>query len=374
MARYKAENVDRAARPANAAADLGTAVHAALEWYVKAVYIDKTKPASLQALLMLYRMQFMVIFDTVDPEAHDWYAEGADMLKVWFARTDFSNRRVISCEIKTNFEIPTSAGKIPFNYIWDRFDELLDRPNEYEVVDYKTIRKALSPDDLRKKIQARFYGLAAQIEYPNAEKIWVRFDLLRHDSVATVFTRDDNKATWAFAKKLTQKIIDTADSEIAETLNPECHFCVRAAACETLKSNILGGGVWSLTTTGARINARAQLEFQRKGLDAVMADLDELILEDIANADVTELSSDKYIAKAVQSFRRSVDAERVEHMVGQDLFNKYGGVSLTMAGFNKLLKDRSVDPDLKKQLEGLVYRKAGDLAIKIDSKNPIDED
>jgi hypothetical protein len=114
MARYKAENVDRAARPANAAADLGTAVHAALEWYVKAVYIDKTKPASLQALLMLYRMQFMVIFDTVDPEAHDWYAEGADMLKVWFARTDFSNRRVISCEIKTNFEIPTSAGKIPF--------------------------------------------------------------------------------------------------------------------------------------------------------------------------------------------------------------------------------------------------------------------
>jgi RecB family exonuclease len=374
MARYKAENVDRAARPANAAADLGTAVHAALEWYVKAVYIDKTKPASLQALLMLYRMQFMVIFDTVDPEAHDWYAEGADMLKVWFARTDFSNRRVISCEIKTNFEIPTSAGKIPFNYIWDRFDELLDRPNEYEVVDYKTIRKALSPDDLRKKIQARFYGLAAQIEYPNAEKIWVRFDLLRHDSVATVFTRDDNKATWAFAKKLTQKIIDTADSEIAETLNPECHFCVRAAACETLKSNILGGGVWSLTTTDARINARAQLEFQRKGLDAVMADLDELILEDIANADVTELSSDKYIAKAVQSFRRSVDAERVEHMVGQDLFNKYGGVSLTMAGFNKLLKDRSVDPDLKKQLEGLVYRKAGDLAIKIDSKNPIDED
>lgn len=374
MARYKAENVDRAARPANAAADLGTAVHAALEWYVKAVYIDKTKPASLQALLMLYRMQFMVIFDTVDPEGHDWYAEGADMLKVWFARTDFSNRRVVSCEIKTNFMIPTTAGKIPFNYIWDRFDELLDRPNEYEVVDYKTIRRALSPDDLRKKIQARFYGLAAQIEYPNAERIWVRFDLLRHDSVATVFTRDDNKATWAFAKKLTQKIIDTADDDIAETLNPECHFCVRAAACETLRSNVLGGGIWSLTTTDERINARAALEFQRKGIDAVMADLDELILEDIANADVTELASDKYIAKAVQSFRRSVDAERVEHLVGADLFNKYGGISLTMAGFNKLLKDKTVDPALKKQLEGLVYRKVGDLGIKIDSKNPIDED
>lgn len=374
LARYKAENVDRAARPANAAADLGTAVHAALEWYVKAVYIDKTKPASLQALLALYRMQFMVIFDTVDPESHDWYAEGADMLKVWFARTDFSNREVISCETKTNFMIPTTAGKIPFNYIWDRFDKLADQEKTYEVVDYKTIRRALGPDDLRKKIQARFYGLAAQIEYPDAERIWVRFDLLRHDSVATVFTRDDNKATWKFAKKLTQKIIDTADDDITESLNPECHFCVRAAACETLRSNILGGGIWSLTTTDQRINARAALEFQRKGLDAVMADLDELILEDFANADTTEMSSDKYIAKAVQNFRRSVDAERVEHLVGPELFHKYGGISLTMANFNKMKKDPAVSPDLAKQLEGLVYRKAGDLGVKIDLKNPIDED
>jgi hypothetical protein len=111
MARYKAENVDRAARPANAAADLGTAVHAALEWYVKAVYIDKTKPASLQALLMLYRMQFMVIFDTVDPEAHDWYAEGADMLKVWFARTDFSNRRGTLLRDQDQLRDPHVGGK-----------------------------------------------------------------------------------------------------------------------------------------------------------------------------------------------------------------------------------------------------------------------
>jgi hypothetical protein len=312
------------------------------------------------------------------PKAHDWYAEGARHAE-GLVRPDrlHESARYSPAKIKTNFEIPTSAGLIPFNYIWDRFDRAAGpTQHEYEVVDYKTIPKALSHRMISAR-RSRHGSTASRRRSSIPERrrsIWVRFDLLRHDSVATVFTREDNKATWAFAKKLTQKIIDTADSEIAETLNPECHFCVRAAACETLKSNILGGGVWSLTTTDARINARAQLEFQRKGLDAVMADLDELILEDIANADVTELSSDKYIAKAVQSFRRSVDAERVEHMVGQDLFNKYGGVSLTMAGFNKLLKDRSVDPNLKKQLEGLVYRKAGDLAIKIDSKNPIDED
>jgi hypothetical protein len=82
MSRYYAENILRTERVANLAADLGTAVHNALEWYVKAVYIDKVKPASLDALLAIYRMTFMTTFDTMDPTSHDWYDEGAAMLKV----------------------------------------------------------------------------------------------------------------------------------------------------------------------------------------------------------------------------------------------------------------------------------------------------
>lgn len=374
MARFHAENVLRTERVANLAADLGTAVHAALELYVKAVHIDKTKPASLQALLMLYKMQFMVIFGTVEPEEHPWYAEGVDMLKSWFARTDFSNREVISVETKTNFPIATSVGDIPFNYIWDRFDRLTDKEDTYEVVDYKTIRKALNPEDLRKKIQARFYGLAAQIQFPTAKRIWVRFDLLRYDSVATAFTREDNINTWNFAKALAEKIIAVAPEEVAETLNPECHFCVRKAACKALTSNVAGGGIFSLASTDERIDARARLEFQRKGLDALISDLDEIILKEAAEQGVTELTNERYLAKVTQSYQRRVDAERVRHIVPRDLFDKYGGAALTMANFSKLLKDPKLSPQDKAQLERLVYRNAGDLKIKIEARNPIDDE
>jgi len=374
LARYHAENILKTERPANKAADLGTTVHAALEWYVKAVYIDKTKPASLQALLMIYRMMFCTTFDTVDPDQHEMYAEGADMLKRWFARTDFSNREVISVETKTNFSIKTSIGDIPFNYIWDRFDRITDQEETYEVVDYKSIRRMLSPEDLRKKIQARFYGLAAQIQVPTAKRIWVRFDLLRHDSVATVFTRDDNKATWEFAKRLAEKIISIAPEDVTESLNPECCFCVRKAACKALTSNVTGGGLWSLTSTADRVNKRALLEFQRKGLDSLMAELDEMILKELAETDEPSIETDLYRAKATQSSRRAVDAERVQHVIGKELFYKYGGIRLTMADFGKLKKDPSLTDSQKKQLDGLVYRTAGELRVAIEPKNPIDED
>lgn len=382
LARYQAENILRSERPSNVAADLGTAVHAALEAYVKAVYIERSKPANVLALLFLYRKAFSEIFETVEPEAHDWFEEGQEMCKLWFNRTDFSDRTVLSCEVKTSFDIKTSIGSIPFNYIWDRFDKLDDREDEFEVVDYKTIRKNLSPQDLRKKIQARFYGLAAQIQHPEAKRIWVRFDLLRHESVATVFTKEDNAATWKFAKALAEKIIGTPepdsvmpDGSIApwpESLNPECGYCVRKASCNALKSNVVGGGLWSLTTMDERINARAAMEFQMKGLKLLTEELDEIILKEASAAETTEFETDLYKAKVGQYSRRSVDAERVEHVIGQDLFLKYGGISLTMANFQKLLKDRAVTAEQLAKLKGLVYNKPGELKLYIEPKNPID--
>lgn len=376
MARYYAENILKTARPNNLAADLGTAVHGALEMYVREVHINKAKPESLNALLFIYRMVFCQVFETVDPDSSPWYEDGVTMLKVWFARTDFRGREVISVETKTNFEIATSIGKIPFNYVWDRFDKILDRDEEYEVVDYKTIRKSLSPSDLRAKIQARCYGLAAQIQIPTAKRVWVRFDLLRHDSVATVFTREDNIATWNFVKAVAEKIIstdETAEEGLPETLNAECNFCVRKASCKALLSNVTGGGIWSLTDRESRIDARAKLGFQQKGLAALIEEVDIILLKDAAENDLLELESKDYRAKVTQGFRQGVDGERVQHVVGDELFNKYGGVRLTMADFKKLLKDPKITAELRVELNKLVYRNAGDLKIAIEPKNPIDE-
>src|ERR1044071_34422 len=193
-ARWRAEFFDKAPQPTNEAAALGLAVHGALEDFI----VNGYKPqGDDKAAAMLENYFFHHYHDLFSDESRK--AEGLTMCRTWFERTDLSGRTVLSTEKKDTFLIPTSAGKIPFNYLWDRCDKLDDKV--LEVIDYKTIARPISPDGLKDKIQARCYGLAAQLQYPDAERVWVTFDLLRYDPVGIVFTKDDNRATWKYLKQ-----------------------------------------------------------------------------------------------------------------------------------------------------------------------------
>jgi hypothetical protein len=372
MSRYHAENILRAERPPNRAASLGTVVHTALEWYVRAVYIDKTKPPSLDTLLNLFKMHFAVEFETFDTDSEE-YKDGVDMLQRWYGRTTrtLEEREVISCEVKTNFNIPTSAGDIPFNYIWDRFDKL-PGDEEYEVVDYKSVRFAFGPEELKNKIQARCYSLAARIQRPTAKRIWVRFDLLRHDSVAVVFTRDQDIATWEYLKSTAERIIATSDTELTETLNAECKWCVRKVACATLQSHIGGGGVLGVGTE--LFDQRAEVDYKLKALAQLARELDEIILRQAEDEDTTEFETPNNRITIGWSQRRTVDPERVLLVVGPELFNKYDGPLMNYTTFNRLLKDRAVTADMKERLKGLVYSRRGEPTVRVAPRNPIDGD
>lgn len=370
LARFHAENILRTERPPNSAASLGTVCHSALEVYVLKVYIEKVREPDLEFLLDLFAMFFAAQFGTFDDTSDD-YRDGIDMLKRWFARTDFADREVISVEKKTKFDIKTSIGPIPFNYIWDRFDRLGEK--EFEVVDYKTIRLPVTPEDLKKKIQARCYGLAAQIQQPEAERIWVRFDLLRHESVATVFTRADNVATWNYLKRSAERIIEASDEDILETLNAECCWCVRKTSCKSLRSNIAGGGSLRFGSAIEAVDLRAQLEYQKKGIEYAIKEIDEIILKEASDTEVLEFETSASKIEIGWSSRRQVDPERVLPIVGATLFNKYGGPLMTYTQFAKLLKDSAVGPDMKRRLQGLVYNKSGSPVVKVVAKNVIDD-
>lgn len=370
LSRYYAENILRAERPPNAAASLGTTVHSALEAYVKRVYLEKVSPPSIQHLLDLFRMFYMVHFETSDTDTED-YADGVAMLRRWFGRTDFSNRTVLSCEVKESFEVPVPGSEsIPFNYIWDRFDQLDE--NVYEVVDYKSVRLPVTPEDLRGKIQARCYGLAAQIKYPNAEKIWVRFDLLRHESVATVFTRDANAATWHYVCEAADRILAANKDDLKETLNSECRWCVRKLTCNALLSNIAGGGIFTFTSALDAVDLRARLEYQRKGLDVLIQEIDEQILKEAQATEILEFETDDNKIKIGTGGRRRVDVERIEHLLDRELFYRYGGPMMNLKNFDALLKDEAVRPDLRAKLKEAVYHLYNDPTVRVVEKNKID--
>lgn len=374
-ARFKAEHIDRSKGFGGAAASLGTAVHGALEEFVKRTQIDKVEQPSLKMLLDLFKLSYIKTFNTHNIDTIE-YMEGYKMMEDWFARTDFNGIRVISCEIKDNFPVPTSIGDIPFNYIWDRFDDLGN--GEFRVVDYKSNRWGITPADLKKKIQARAYAVAAAIQLKrdgiNPKRIWVEFDLLRHGPVGIVFSREENAVTWRYIKDSAQEIINTPDDKVEERLNSECLFCVRKADCDALKKNILVGGIHSVASIEDAIDLRAQLEWQKKGLDSLIQDLDKKILTEARERDLEEYESDLNRLRITVSSQRAVDAEMVEMAIGRNLFEKYGSASITMAAIDKLLKGKELDAQQKSQLRSLIYQKKGEPRVKVEPRNPIEED
>jgi hypothetical protein len=375
MARWKAEYFERGRGESGDAALHGTVCHEALENYVKTVVIGGNGEQNIKTLLDFYRMSYMTMIDSTC--AGEKFDKGVEWLTNWFKRTDFSLFEVISCEVKSSFPIPTSIGNIQFNYIWDRFDKI--GPTEYRVVDYKTSAWNINHDDLKKKLQARAYAVAAAIQLKNegkeVTKIWVEFDMLAHNNpIGIVFSREENAAAWEYMKRLTQEIVDTDPDFAQETINPECNFCVRKTSCGALQRNIKVGGVFAHGSIEDKIDLRAQLEWQKKGLAAAVTEIDRVILEEARERNEHEFMSGANRLKITVSGRRSVDPERVEMVLGDELFKKYGGRSFTVGNVDKLLKGDELTDQQKALLRSLIYFNTGEPKVTIEARNMMDGD
>lgn len=374
--RYRAENIERSRGIGGTAASLGTSVHGALEMYVKLIYLEKKAGPDQKMLLDFFKMSYIETFGSNDTSTED-YKDGVSMLKAWFKRDELGQegREVISCEVKTNFPIRTTLGPINFNYIWDRFDKT--GPDEYTVVDYKSNRWGINPQDLKGKLQARCYALAAaiQLKEQKPKRIWVEFDMLRHEGpVGVVFTPEDNAATWRYIKELSQRIIDTPDEDVRPTLNVECNFCVKKQTCSAVTKNITSGGLMTIGSALEIVDKRAQLEYQAKVIKKVMEEMDAIILTEARETDTLEFETDLNMMTIGISSQRAVDPDFVEKVIGIDLFRKYGGMKFPVGSVDKLLKGDEITSDQKIQLAGLIYKQKGQPKVNVKPKNLISEE
>lgn len=369
LARWKAENFNRTPSMSNKAADTGTAVHGALEMFVKAVFIDKKESwDNLDLLLQLYDLSYMDTFESADLQT-DEHADGLTLVKKWHQRTQWDGVTVESVEVKESFSIPTSEGDIPFNYIWDRSDQL--GPHEYRVVDYKTIRAFVTPEQLKKKIQPRAYALAAQIKWPHAERIWVEYDLLRHDSVGAVFTKADNALMWKYLKRAAERIIATDENNTPETLNPECRFCIRKVVCGTLSKAMTGGTIFGITPDEAA-RRKLMISSQIKALESLDAELDAVLMKEAEAKDLFEWETDDVKVAITASKRRQVNSNAVANIVGAEVTKKYG--NFTLGNVDKMMADESIPLQVRAEVKRLIGVKWGQPSAKVEPLSPIEED
>lgn len=364
LARWKVENHDKAPQASSEPADIGTTCHFALEHFVKAVYLDERVAwDDVKYLNDMYEIGYVETFGTTNTDT-DAFRDGAAMVAKWYDTNKGGlPHKVISCEVKSSFDVNTSIGPIPFNYIWDRFDQIDE--TTFEVVDYKSWRKPVSSQDMKKKIQPRAYALAAQIEHPEAEKIWVSFDQLRYEMVGTVFTKEDNAATWRYLKKAAERIIATDENAVEEKLNPDCKWCIRKASCDTLLAASAGGAVVGLSFDEVvrRKDAIANALIALKYADD---ELDKMIIAEAQHQDKFELETDDYEVKLSSRPRRSPNSSAIAHIVGPDLSLKYG--NFTMTQIDKMLKNEKLSEAQIAEIQSNVNQTWSEPSAKVTRK------
>lgn len=371
-ARYFAENIQRGANIQGTAAALGTTLHAALEDFIAGFKLRKDIGWSIERLLELYDKAFKKYFSTDFSCAE--YKDGKQILVNWFYRDSTFEMIVasqtLSVETKKNFPIKvrtnTGVVEIPFTYIFDRLDKL--GPGEYRVVDYKSSKFALNIDDLKDNIQARAYAVAVATQFKDAEKIWVVFDFLRHESIGVVFTREDNIATYRLIQEEAAKLINfNEETETPkETLNAECLFCIRKATCKTLQSNVLVGGIMGLSIDES-IDTLYRIRGQLRGLETLANDLEKrLILHSAEVMDdvfVTEHSR----ARIWSGSRRRVDQEKIAAIVGSAVMSQYNNV-IRVADLDSLFNHPDLTPGQKAAIKGAVSKIPGSPSVKVSAR------
>ena len=367
-ARWVAEYLNKTPQAGGAAADLGTACHTALERYVQAVYIDQTAAPDLALLKEHFTVAFADLIGVPDGSA---FRDGVSMMDNWFPRSaELSDgREILMLEQKKNFMLRTSAGEITFNYIFDRLDRHED--GSIEVVDYKSVRARISPDGLKDKIQARCYGLAAQMLYPDAPRVWVTFDLLRYDPVGIVFTKEENLATWNYVKRQAERIIAADPSSAEEKINPECRFCIRSHECLTLRQNVDAGGIDAIEDPLEAARVRARLDSQMKGLESAIGKLDSLIILQSQMDDVDTYEDDDFqVSVTARRTREVKDLNKLRTILGPELALKYGSIGVT--NLDKIIKQENLTQEQIDDLNLLIGYKTGNPSVRVIPKNPID--
>jgi len=331
--RYAREDGKRPAEQAGDAALLGTVVHATFEtWVADGHHMHPySDTEALDMILEIYEDKYWHEFSHAER-----FEAGKEMVVNWLQRMDWTGRTNITTERKSSFNIKTSQGTLPVYYVFDRIDRLSD--GTIEVVDYKSGVRNVYADTLRNDIQARIYALAAQIEHPEAERIWVTFDMLRYSQVGVSFTKSENRQTLRYLEKLAERII--AESGYTETINPGCRWCVRRHVCETVSAHMDEGGPLAYSDIEDLAGRRERYALAIKAIEVMIADMDGAILDYAEDMELDEFTAGDVKVNVSASKSRKVDAETLTEALGDDFaefVKSYGG--LGVRNVDKAIKD-----------------------------------
>lgn len=355
------------------AANVGTVVHYALEYFVDAVFIKKTHTwDDLAYLLKLYHEGFLKIFGRVD-KMDDDFKDGLALTKKWHKRTDLSRWEIMSVEEKR--QLPIAQTGVLLTFIFDRIQRQVTDTGRIvvKVVDYKTIQRSYSHEQLEKMLQMRLYGLAAamqaKLEGWHYDELWVELDLLRKDGpVGIEITREMNEETWDLLLEVVEHILNTDKGQVKATLGPNCKWCPVANDCPEAKKHIAAGGVLGKTIEEI-VHDYYELKAQSGIIEGLLGQHEAIIQAHAEKIEKVKFDVAGHPVVISAGSRRDIsDASVAAGIIGPELMKMFG--NLKISDVDKLLDSDQLTPVQKAQLSRLIVRKPNKQSLKVEPPSP----
>jgi hypothetical protein len=377
-AKFKASNILRVPEVGpKTPAMIGTSVHYALEHFVRKTCMDKTDEWSLKLLEKLYHEGYIDTFGNADTGG-DAYKDGLAMARSWFRRQHEMLGGVEVLSVEQKVQIPVRASRTKesalLTFIFDRaetwefFDDKGQVKRAVRVVDYKSQREYVSPEQMREHRQARIYALAAAVMYRHLkpDEIWVQLDLLRYSPVEALFTREDNEATRDYLRETLQIIHDTDEVNPPRRLTKGCGYCPVKMTCGEHNKNVGNGGDLSLTDPATAAALYEELEGAAKLIEEKKKVISRLLIDFAKEVESTDFETDRFVVTVKTSARREVDAYIASKVVGPEIAGKIS--SITMKNVDTLLKGDLLSEQQKAELNKLITRTYGAPTISVKRK------
>jgi len=258
-------------------------------------------------------------------------------------------KKILTLEEKFGFrgteDVTTDSGV----KLMGAFDKLIEVDEDtLLIVDYKTSKTAMTPDQLKVDSQLSIYDLVASIRYPQYKRIILALDMLKHDVLYSYRTAEERQAFSDYLTIIYTQMLALKEEDATARVNIFCGWCDYRDYCDKYesackKTDYKFGRALELSNTEL-MSEWDHVKNTKKILDARERELKMILMEKVKEGvKVTTEDEEVYIR---QNSRKTYDLNAIFKLVPPAEFPK-------LVNIHKGSVDRYIDsnPALREEIE-----------------------
>jgi len=328
----------------------GIAIHSALEYMYSILSETNNRPTSDDYDAVITRfIQEAVKNNLVDQALYD---EGRMIIKRKLDLYDPAEK-VLGLEFKFglpphNPEVPVFTTKgTPIMGAIDKIFEL--NPETLVIVDYKTSRTAMTPEEAAVDVQLSMYDLVANKLFPGYKNIIIVLDYLRLEPVMTHRNNEQRKYFEQFLDELYIRIGELKEEDIKPRLNELCGWCDHRSMCPAYVKAISDPDLLikppELMSDTEFTNEWVRFTSTKKAMESHKRSLEMHAANMSNDRGSSDIVGEEYSLYRTQSSRVDYDARVIAELVPKEAF-----ISMVSVNKSELNRYMANHPEISKEL------------------------